>query len=142
MIIQNKTIGIISANYYTKISNCLVEKAIKYLTKHNYKYEIIEVHGAFEIPSALKFLYNLNKFDGFILLGCIIKGETSHGKFISQAIFNSILDLIARYDIAVGLGILTVNNMQQAIERADKQSKGEDAAIACLQMVGLKNRTQ
>lgn len=133
-------IGIILSHYYEKVSNCLLSGAVNYLTKHDHDYEIMRVPGAFEIPSVLKFAYNSKKFEGFVLLGCVIKGETNHYEFISQAIFNSILNLSITHDIPMGVGILTVNNIAQAMERADKQNKGGDAAEVCLRMVELKSR--
>ena len=135
---MNHKIAIISAHYYKKICDHLASNAAKHLETQGFASELVKVSGALEIPTALKLLHNSNRFDGFVLLGCIVKGETNHYEFISQAIFNSILNLSTTLDIPIGIGILTVNHISQAMERADKQNKGGDAAEACLRLLELK----
>ena len=138
---MNKKILIINANYYKKICQYLLDGALDYL-KNNSKYEhdILEVPGAFEITGVLNLAIQSDKYNGFILLGCVIRGETEHYNFICQAIMDSVLSLINQYKISCGMGILTVNNEVQAMDRADKKKKnnGGHAAMTCLKMTDLK----
>ncbi len=138
---MNKKILIINANYYKKICQYLLDGALDYLKKNSdYEYDIIEIPGAFEIPGVLNLAIQSGKYDGFILLGCVIKGETEHYNFICQAIMDSVLSLINQYKISCGMGILTVNNEVQAMDRADKKKKnnGGHAAMTCLKMIEIK----
>ena len=99
---MNKKILIINANYYKKICQYLLDGALDYL-KNNSKYEhdILEVPGAFEIPGVLNLAIQSDKYNGFILLGCVIRGETEHYNFICQAIMDSVLSLINQYKICM-----------------------------------------
>ncbi len=136
-------IAIISANYYKKVCD-LLEIGVKQNLEKNglQNYEIIYVPGAFEIPAGLNFAIKSKKYDGFIALGCILKGETAHYDFICNAVFQQISSIIVQGDIAFGLGIITANNLSQAMERADfvKQDVGGNAARAMLKMMGIKEK--
>ena len=86
-----KKILIVSANYYKNISKDLIKSAKKKLINHNFKIDILEVPGIFEIPFVIS--KNIKKYDGFVALGCVIKGQTPHFDFICSSTFNTILNL-------------------------------------------------
>ena len=118
---------IVSSNYYKDISKNLLRSAIEIL-KENAETKIIEVSGSFEIPVIIS--RNISKYDGFIALGCIIKGETPHFNFISQSITNEIMKLSVDFKKPIGNGIITSLNKDQALVRSYK--KGIEAAEATL----------
>jgi 6,7-dimethyl-8-ribityllumazine synthase len=135
-----KKILIINSNYYKNISKYLIENAVKKLTLAKIKISIVDVPGIFEIPIALR--RNIKKFNGFIALGCVIKGETPHFDFICTSTFHAILKISIDYNKPVGNGIITALNTKQAIARSGKKgssksNKGSEAAHAVLSV--LKN---
>ena len=135
-----KKILIISANYYTTISNRLINSSKKVLKKNKFNISILNVPGIFEIPIAIR--RNINKFDGFLALGCVIKGKTPHFEFISKSTFKSILEISINYNKPIGNGIITSLNLKQAKERcgiakSNKSNKGLEAANAVMSI--LKN---
>jgi 6,7-dimethyl-8-ribityllumazine synthase len=115
-----KKILIINANYYKNISHGLVESAKKKIL-NKYKIKIINVPGVFEIPVTIS--KNLKKYDAFIALGCVIKGQTPHFDFISQASTNAIMDLSIQSKKPIGNGIITCLNKKQALARKKKVPK-------------------
>ena len=133
-----KKILIISANYYVKISSEMFSEAKNTLDnsksldgkKKNFKYELINVPGVFEIPVIIS--KNVKKYDGFIALGCVIKGETPHFDFISQATTNAIMKLSIDYKKPVGNGIITCFNKKQAKARSKKGKEAAEAVISVL----------
>ena len=125
---KNKLL-IIIANYYKDISLGLLKSAMKTLP-NSYKTKIIKVPGVFEIPVTIS--KNLNKYDGFIALGCVIKGETPHFDFISQASTNAIMKLSIETKKPIGNGIITCLNIKQAKAR---KKKGFEAANAVLSVL-------
>ena len=129
---MKKKILIVSANYYRNISNGLVKSAISSIPKIN-KVKIIEVPGTFEIPVVIS--KNINKFDAFLALGCVIKGKTPHFDFISQASINAIMELSVSSKKPIGNGIITCLNMSQAKAR---KIKGAEAAEAIISILALK----
>ncbi len=135
-----KKILIVNSNYYKNISNNLVSSARKKLLNVEFKLNILNVPGAFEIPIAIR--KNINKFDGFIALGCVIKGQTPHFDFLCSSLFNSILSLSIRYNKPIGNGLITALNLNQAKQRSKKtkskkSNKGSEAANAVISI--LKN---
>ena len=127
-----KKILIINANYYEKIAKGLI-LSTKNLLPKNCKIKIINVPGVFEIPVTIS--KNLKKFDAFIALGCVIKGQTPHFDFIAQATTNAIMNLSIQSKKPIGNGIITCLNMKQARER---RKKGAEAAIAVLSILSQK----
>jgi|TARA_B100001057_G_C22718315_1_gene898657 6,7-dimethyl-8-ribityllumazine synthase len=132
-----KKILIIKANYYKLISNKLAQQSIN-LLKNKAKVSLIEVPGIFEIPVTIS--KNYNKFDGFVALGCVIRGQTPHFNLICKATFNSIMSLSTTYKKPIGNGIITALNARQAhercgIKRSKKQNKGFEAANAVLSIL-------
>ena len=130
---------IVSAHYYYNISKDLVSDAKQTLDKIKIKYETIDVPGIFEIPVVIA--KNIKKYDGFIALGCIIKGETPHFDFISKTTIDAIMKLSVESKKPIGNGILTCMNVSQAYIRSDskgKKRKGKEAAEAVLSVLGFK----
>jgi len=129
---------IIQAKYYSDISSKLYDGAIKILGEES-DCKIITVPGVFEIP--IMIATNIESFDAFVALGCVIKGKTPHFDFISTATINAIMDLSIRYKKPIGNGIITCLNRKQALERADpmKKNKGGEAAKAVLSVLGILN---
>ena len=123
---------IVVANYYKDISNLLLKSALKEIKLKN-TVKIFYVPGVFEIPVVIS--KNLNKFDGFIALGCVIKGQTPHFEFISNAVTNSILKLSIDNKKPIGNGIITCLNKSQAIKR---YKKGAEAASAVISVMSQK----
>ena len=116
---------IVLADYYKKISVEMLDSTINLIDKKS-KFNLIRVPGVFEIPVVIS--KNIKKYDGFIALGCVIKGETPHFDFISQATTNAIMQLSIDHKKPVGNGIITALNKDQASNRSIK--KGEEAATA------------
>ena len=133
-----KKICIVAANYYEDITKMLLNGAIKEIKRRETKkileitHEPIYVPGIFEIPVTIAKL--VNKYDAFVALGCVIKGETPHFDLISKAAVNGIMEISIKNKKPIGNGIITCLNMNQAIERADpdKKNKGKEAVLAIL----------
>ena len=123
---------IVIADYYEDITNGLLNSALKIFPKLNY-IKIIKVPGVFEIPVTIS--KNIKKYDGFLALGCVIKGETPHFDFISQATTNAIMNLSINSKKPVGNGIITCLNMRQAKTR---KKKGAEAAKAVISILSQK----
>jgi 6,7-dimethyl-8-ribityllumazine synthase len=129
---KNKILIVVS-NYYKDISKGLLKSAEKTLPiSLKKKSKIVFVPGVFEIPITIA--KNIKKYDAFIALGCVIKGQTPHFNFISQASTNAIMNLSLDYKKPIGYGIITCLNMKQAIAR---KIKGREAAKAVISV--LKN---
>ena len=124
-----KKILIVVADYYKDISNGLLNSANLKLSK-KFITKIINVPGAFEIPITIS--KNIKRFDGFIAIGCVIKGETPHFDFISQAATNAIMNLGIEFKKPIGNGIITCLNMKQAIARKKKGAEAASAVISIL----------
>ena len=127
-----KKILIVMADYYKDISLGLLNNAKKNLPR-NFNKKIIKVPGVFEIPVTIS--KHLKKFDAFIALGCVIKGQTPHFDFISQCSTNAIMDLAINSKKPIGNGILTCLNMKQAKAR---KKKGAEAAKAVVSVLSQK----
>ena len=129
---MKKNFLIVNANYYKEISSGLLKSATNLLPK-NSKVKIINVPGVFEIPVTIS--RNIKKFDGFIALGCVIKGQTPHFYFISQSSTDAIMKLSINSKKPIGNGIITCLNMKQAKAR---KKKGAEAANAVLSVLSQK----
>ena len=128
---MRKKVLIVSATYYEDFSKQLEMWATKHLDNERIKNKIIKVPGVFEIPVIIS--KNIKKYDGFIALGCVIKGETPHFDFISQATTNAIMQLSINYKKPIGNGIITCLNKEQADKRSMK--KGGEAAKAVISIL-------
>jgi len=122
---------IVSARYYEDFSKSLELYAVSTLGVKKLKYKIIPVPGVFEIPVVIA--KNIKKYDGFIALGCVIKGETPHFDFISQATTDAIMRLSIDYKKPIGNGIIKSLNKLQAAQRSKK--KGGEAANAVIKVL-------
>jgi 6,7-dimethyl-8-ribityllumazine synthase len=133
---------IIQANFYQNISKMLLAGTIKELEKQNCQYEIIDVLGTFEIPAAIAIASQNNKYSGYIALGCVIRGETTHYDYVCLESARGLNELAFKNGLAIGYGIITCENEEQAIARADmlQKNKGGFAAMACLRMIEIKNK--
>ncbi len=140
-------IMIVEARYYAHISDELAKGAIAALDAAGASYERFAVPGAFEIPAAIRFAVEAQargareaRFDGYLALACVIRGETTHYDYVCAESAGGLQRLALEHKLAVGFGILTVENEAQALARArvDKKNKGGEAANACLAMIELK----
>lgn len=135
-----KKILIVNANYYKDITQSLVKVSTSFCKKQKVILSIVNVPGVFEIPISIR--KNIKKFDGFIALGCVIKGKTPHFDLICESSFNAILNLSITFNKPIGNGIITALNKKQALERSgkvksNKINKGLEAAKAVISI--LKN---
>ena len=129
-------ICIVASNFYPKISKMLTDGAVKKLKEKKIRnFRVINVPGTYEIPVIISNL--IGKYDGFIVLGCIIKGQTPHFDFLCSSVFNALTNLSVTSKAPIGNGILTCNNKKQAIQRADsnKKDKGGNAAEAVISVL-------
>lgn len=135
---------IIEAPYYADITAELVRGAAAELERRGATYETISVPGVLEIPAALSMVLSAEehakRFDGFVLLGCVIRGETSHYDIVANESARAYMQIAAERAIAVGDGILTVENDAQAWARARvrEKNKGAGAAAAAFEMAALR----
>lgn len=134
---------IVEARFYDEISNALLKGAVEALKEADADFDVVTVPGALEIPAAIAFAERSEKkYDGYVALGCVIRGETYHFEIVSNESCRGIADLTVRKRLAIGNGILTVENEKQAWARAqpDKKNKGGFAAKAALHMIALKKK--
>ena len=129
---MKKKILIVTANYYKNISLNLMKSAMSEI-KNSYYIRTINVPGVFEIPVTIS--KNIRKYDGFIALGCVIKGQTPHFDFISKASTDAIMNLSVNSKKPIGNGIITCLNMSQAKVR---KKKGAEAAKAVISILSQK----
>jgi 6,7-dimethyl-8-ribityllumazine synthase len=138
---------IVEARFYSHISDALLAGAVAALEKAGATFDRIAVPGALEVPPAILFAAKASEgagktYDGFIALGCVIRGETYHFEIVSNESARGLIELGLQHGLCIGNGILTVENEEQALARAsrDGQDKGGDAARACLALIELKAR--
>ena len=138
---------IIDAPYYTQISSALVEGAEAVLKQQQASWDYVAVPGVLEIPAAVSMaLEGMSRgnthYDGFITLGCVIRGETTHYDIVAFQSARAIMDLTIAECLALGNGIQTVENEAQAIARASKDelNKGGHAATAVLEMIKIRDK--
>jgi len=120
---------IVVANYYQNISNLLLKSALKEIKSKN-SVKIIYVPGVFEIPVIIS--KYIKKFNGFVAIGCVIKGQTPHFELISKAVTNSLLKLSIDYKKPIGNGVITCLNKTQAMKRTLKGSEAVKAMLSVL----------
>jgi len=146
---ERPQIMIVEARFYEDIADELARGAIAALETVGATYERYAVPGVFEIPAAIQmairsldFTTLRGRFDGYVVLGCVIRGETSHHDLVARESARAIQDLVAKYTLALGFGIVTAENREQARIRAaiDGRNRGGAAARACLQMLEVKRQ--
>ncbi|NNK66531.1 MAG: 6,7-dimethyl-8-ribityllumazine synthase [Rhodobacteraceae bacterium] len=132
---------IVVAPYYKDIADNLVAGAKAVLDEVGATYDVVEVPGALEVPTAVRIAHRQSNFDGYVALGCVIRGETTHYDTVCNDSSRAI-QLLGLEGACIGNGILTVENHQQAAVRADpaEQNKGGGAAAAALHLVALTRR--
>ena len=134
--------AIVVSRFNDFISSKLLEGAMDALKRHGVderKVSVIKVPGSFEIPSAAKRLAKSDKYDAIICLGAVIRGATPHFDFIAAEVAKGVASVALESDIPVTFGVLTTDNLEQAIERAGSKvgNKGWDAAVSAMEMVNL-----
>jgi 6,7-dimethyl-8-ribityllumazine synthase len=142
--IDNKmTIGIVVSEWNQEVTASLTQAAVETLKKYGFTDENIiikSVPGSFELPQAAKFMIDYTYVDAVICLGCVIQGETRHFDFVCSGVTQGIMDINLKTGVPVSFGILTTQNLQQALDRAGGKhgNKGVEAAIAVLKMIQFK----
>jgi 6,7-dimethyl-8-ribityllumazine synthase len=146
---QKPHVLIVEARFYDDIATLLLQGAKAELERAGATCETVAVPGSLEIPAAivyaiksLDFDAGRRRFDGFIALGCVLEGGTQHDEIVGSESARGLQEVILRYALAAGNGILTCKTREQALERADpaRQNRGATAAEACLKMIELKQR--
>lgn len=141
-------IMVVEARFYEDLADELVRGALAALERAGATVERFAVPGAFEIPAAIRFAVDAGQgrrpFDGYVALGCVIRGETTHYDYVCEESARGLQDLALKFALPIGYGILTVENEEQAWERArvERGNKGGAAAEACLAMIALKRKLQ
>ena len=136
---------LVCSPYYKDITSNLIKGASDFLKSKSVDYRVLNVPGALEIGPAIKLISDksIKKpiFDGYLALGCVIRGETYHFEIVSNESSRALTDLSVNYSIPIGNGILTVFNKDQAFRRSDptQLNKGAGAAQACLSLINIKN---
>jgi len=140
---------LVQSTFNRDITDQLFSGAVTLLDKYKATYEHYLVPGAFETTAAIQcaikgmeFAKARRRFSGYIPLACVIRGETSHYDHVAHAVFNGMNELVLRYTIALGNGILTTENYDQALERASLTGRnwGGQAAETCIEMIKLKGK--
>ena len=138
--VTDKKIALVTAQWNPEVTGALESACINTLKKHGLKEDnIVRLYapGCFELPFVAKQTILKHKVDAVVCVGCIIQGETRHFDFIAQACANGIMQVGLESNIPVIFGVLTTNNMQQAIDRSGGKhgNKGTEAAVACLKLL-------
>ncbi len=131
-----------TSRYYETISAELEAGAQEVLDASGVICETIVVPGAFEVPGVIAMAADSSRYDGYVALGCVIRGETTHYDYVCGESARGLMALAVERRLAIGYGILTVENQDQAWARADRKqkNKGRDAAQACLSMLALRKK--
>lgn len=150
MLEEKIRILIVEARFYDELADAMLNAAADVITAHDAEYDVISVPGALEIPGAIAIAEEGGhrpagkRYDGYVALGTVIRGETYHFEVVSNESARGLMDLTIGKRLAIGNGILTVEDEDQAWARAkaSEGDKGGAAARAALEMVGLKRRLQ
>lgn len=134
--------GIVSSRFNSFITEQLVEGAKDTLLRHGCSdkdIDLVKVPGSYEISFAVKKMLQAKKYDGIIAVGAIIRGETQHYDYLSSEVIKRLVDLSLQFDIPVASGIITTENIEQAIARAGSKAgnRGSEAAISAIEMANL-----
>ena len=132
-------IGIVVSKFNDNITKPMFDGSLETLKENKVKVENIKtvwVPGSFEIPLACQRLAETKKFDALVAIGCVIKGETDHFYYICNEVSRGTMDVMLKFDIPIGFGVLTTQNLKQARVRSrGKENKGREAAEAALMMI-------
>jgi 6,7-dimethyl-8-ribityllumazine synthase len=140
-------IGIVVAEWNWEITGAMAQGAFDTLIRHGVSegnIDIETVPGSFELPLGGQLMAETGKYDAILLIGCVIQGETRHFDFICQGVTKGTVDLNLKYNLPFIFGVLTTDNLQQALDRAGgiHGNKGDEAALTALKMVSLKTKSQ
>ncbi|MDD2877897.1 MAG: 6,7-dimethyl-8-ribityllumazine synthase [Acidiphilium sp.] len=134
---------LIRAPYYRGIVDGMTAAAEVTLRQAGARFEAVDVAGAYELPQALRIaLRGKTRFDGFVALGCVVRGETDHYEYICNGAMNGLMNVALQYGICLGTALLTVDTIAQAEARSAETgpNKGAEAAVACLKQIALARR--
>jgi 6,7-dimethyl-8-ribityllumazine synthase len=146
-VVRDARLAIVAARFNSFIVESLVSGAIDTLLRHGIEesaIDLIKVPGAYEIPLAAQRLAASERYDGLIALGAVIRGATPHFDYVAGECAKGLAMVAMNHDIPVGFGVLTVDSIEQAVERAGTKAgnKGVDAALSVLEMVSLLRRLE
>ena len=140
--IENATVGIVVSRWNSMITEAMLEGALSTLKAHSVNKDsitIVRCPGSYEIPLTAQWLLESKRYDGVIALGVVIRGGTPHFKYVCNAVNRGVIDLNLRFSTPVAFGVLTTDNVQQALDRVgDKGNKGSEAALALLEMIAIR----
>lgn len=134
---------VVRAPYYREVVDGLTEGAARLLAEAGASHERLDVAGAFELPQAIRLaLAGRERFDGYVALGCVVRGDTDHYDHICRETMAGLMQVALMHGIALGAGLLTVHRLEQAIQRsaADGHNKGAEAAAAALLQIAAARR--
>lgn len=133
---------VIQAPYYADVVGGMHGGAARVLEAAGARIETVDVAGAYELPAALRMAIRHGGWDGFLLLGCVVRGATDHYTFICDAVCHGVMDISAETGVPLGFGLLTVDTLDQAVERSrgDRMNKGAEAAHALIGQLALARR--
>jgi 6,7-dimethyl-8-ribityllumazine synthase len=139
---QGRRFAIVASRFNEQITRKLVDGALDALVRHDVAFDdvdIVWVPGAWELPSASRWLMDSDRYNAIVALGAVIRGETPHFEYVAEAAARGLAKAAVEYDIPVGFGVLTCDSMEQAEARAGGShgNKGWDAAMAALEMADL-----
>lgn len=131
---------VVRAPYYRDVVDGMTRGAERILAESGATHEVLDVAGAFELPQAIRLVIRgKTRFDGFVALGCVVKGETDHYEFLCREAMAGLMNVALQFGLALGSGLLTVHNIDQAVARSgdDGHNKGAEAAAAALVQVAV-----
>lgn len=134
---------VVRAPYYRDVVDGMMVGAARILAQAGATHEVLDVAGAFELAQAVRIaLRGPVRYDGYVALGCVVRGETDHYEFICRTSLDGLMTVALQYGIAMGTGLLTVHDLAQAVARSsnDGHNKGAEAAVACLSQVAVRRR--
>lgn len=141
-IVQDATVGIVVSRWNSIITEAMLEGAISTLVANGVKKNsitIVRCPGSYEIPLTAQWLLETKRYEGVIALGVVIRGGTPHFDYVCDAVNQGVLELNLRFSTPVAFGVLTTDDVQQALDRVgDKGNKGSEAALALLEMITVR----
>ena len=140
--IEDATVGIVVSRWNSMITEAMLEGALSTLKANGVNKDsitIVRCPGSYEIPLTAQWLLETKRYDGVIALGVVIRGVTPHFKYVCNAVNRGVIDLNLRFSTPVAFGVLTTDNVQQALDRVgDKGNKGSEASLALLEMIAIR----
>jgi 6,7-dimethyl-8-ribityllumazine synthase len=141
-VVEDATVGIVVSRWNSMITEAMLEGVISTLVANGVKKDsitIVRCPGSYEIPLTAQWLLETKRYEGVIALGVVIRGGTPHFDYVCDAVNQGVLDLNLRFSTPVAFGVLTTDDVQQALDRVgDKENKGSEAALALLKMITIR----